>query len=378
MYLDRTSYTGYNNGVDVYGDGYLAKIATVNPILNQGALLSKFSNASPRKDFTNGFYVQDLIGITAKLKAMAAARLDIFKFESAGSTTTIDGKRDYLRSNLKWNKSRNVSFTYRAGLVYLPIESLSLYTSYASFFKPYRDLFNPTYIYVNKDGKVFTLTDGEEIFKPESGHQVELGLRYEVDKYIRVNASAFYIHKENIRENVATVNEEVDGKIVKKRVMAQVGTVNSKGFDAEVQLTPIKQLAVNAGYTFTIAEYGDFKSNPYITGDSRKGNLQVYTPKHLAFANASYQFDSGILKSLIIGAGVTSSSKSYTNATNTIYLPSYVVANAFASYKLNGGLKINVAAKNLFDKTYYEWALSNSQFVPSEGTSFMVSLSYSL
>lgn len=376
MILDRTSYTGYNNGVDVYGPGYLSKINTISPVLNQGALLSKFSKANPRKDYTNGLYVQDLIGITSQLKGMLAARLDFFKFETAGSVSTINGKREYLHSNLKWEKSSNISFTYRAGLVYLPVESLSLYTSYASFFKPYRDVLNSTYIYVNKDGKVFTPKAGEEIFKPENGYQAEVGLRYDFDKYVRVNASAFYIHKENIRENVATVTETVNGAPIKKKVMAQVGVVNSKGFDAEIQLTPIKQLAINAGYTFTEAEYGDFKSNPYINGDSRKGNQQVYSPKHLAFANVNYQFDSGILKSLTIGAGVNVSSKSYTNATNSIYLPSYVVVNTFASYRINEGLKVSVAAKNVFDKTYYEWALNNSQFIPSEGSNFLVSLSY--
>lgn len=377
MSLDRTSYTGYNNGVDVYGPGYLAKVATVNPVLNQGAVLTKFSKANPRKDLTNGIYFQDVIGISSKLKLMLGGRFDFFKFETAGSVATIDGKRSYTHNTLDWDKSKSVSFTYRAGAVYLPVENLSLYGSFATFFKPYRDVYNSTYIYIDKNGNEFTPNKGEEIFKPETGYQAEFGVRYELPRILRVNASAFYIHKENIRENLGNVTVQEEGKDVTKKVMAQVGVVNSKGFDAEVVLTPVQNLMVSGGYTFTVAEYGDFRSNPYVDGDTRKGNQQVYTPKHLSFANLSYIFNMEGQRNVVVGMGVTASSKSYTNATNSIYLPSYAVVNAFASYTFVRGIKIGVAARNIFDRTYYEWALGNSQFIPSEEINFQVSLSYS-
>lgn len=377
MYLDRTSYTGYNAG-DVAGAGYLATVTSVNPVLNQGAIITRFSKANPRRDLTNGFYFQDLIGVSDKFKVLLAGRLDLFKFQAAGSANTINGQRDYLRNSLIWNSSHNASFTYKVGAVYLPTENFSLYGSLGTFFKPYRDTYNSTYIYVNKEGRVFTPVDGEEIFKPESGYQAEGGFRYDYKKYIRVTASAFYIHKENIRENVANVKVDENGTQVTKKVYAQIGVVNSKGFDVEGQINPVKSLTLGGGYTFTYAEYGDFKSNPYVQGDTRKGNLQVYSPKHLLFASATYQFMDGALKNFTVGAACNSSSKSYTNATNSIFLPSYFVSDANVGYTFKTGLRLGIVLKNIADKTYYEWALNNSQFIPSEGRSYLATLSYSL
>lgn len=377
MYLDRTSYTGYNDG-DVSGPGYLATVSSVNPVLNQGAIITRFSKANPRRDLTNGFYAQDLIGVSDKFKVLLAARLDFFKFQAAGSVNTIDGQREYLRSGLNWSTSHNTSFTYKIGGVYLPVENFSLYGSFGTFFKPYRDIYNSTYIYVNKDGEVFVPVNGKEIFKPESGYQAEGGFRYNYNKYIRITASAFYIHKENIRENVANVKVDENGTQVTKKVYAQIGVVNSKGFDVEAQVNPVKSLTLAGGYTFTDAEYGDFKSNPYVQGDTRKGNYQVYSPKHLLYASSTYRFYEGALKNLAVGLACNSSSKSYTNATNTIFLPSYFVADANVSYSFKTGLRLGIVLKNIADKTYYEWALNNSQFIPSEGRSCLATLSYSL
>lgn len=373
MYLDRTSYTGYNNGVDVYGPGYLGKISTINPVLNQGAVLTSFSKANPRHDYTNGFYLQDMIELSAKLKAMLAGRADLFNFETAGSVPNINGGRDHSENTLKWSQSKNISFTYRAGLVYLPIEKMSIYGSFATFFKPYRDVFNSTYIYVNKNGNVFVPKEGEEIFEPEQGYQAEVGFRFEQPDVWRLNASAFYIRKENIRENLATVQVNENGIDVSKKVYAQVGVVNSRGFDVDWQVRPYKSLTFDGGYTFTMAQYGDFKSNPYVEGDSRKNNYQTYSPKHMAFAWVTYN-----LAHFVAGIGVNGSSETFTNATNTISMPSYVVADAHIGYTFKKGVKLTYHLKNFTDVTYYEWALGTDQFVPSLGRNHMITMSLSL
>lgn len=378
LYLNRTSYTGYNLGSDVYGPGYLAKVSTVNPVLNQGAIISSFSKANPMRDLTNGIYLQDLAEINDKFKILLAGRLDFFRYRKASGTVyTINGNRDYYQSGIDWSKSNSASFTYRAGVVYLPVDKISLYGSFSSFFKPYRDVYNQNYIYVNNKGEVFSPEENGELFKPESGYQAEIGLHCNIIKRMVINSSAFYIHKENIRENVATVTVEENGQQISKKVYAQIGVVNSKGFDFEIKGNPFPKLSLNAGFTFTDAEYGDFKSNPYVDGDNRKGNLQVYTPKYMAFASLFYNITKGTLKNLMFGASCNYSDKSFTNAANTIWLPEYFVADCSVSYTLKNNIRISYFLKNIADKTYYEWALSNSQFIPSQGRNSMVSLSYS-
>ncbi len=51
-------------------------------------------------------------------------------------------------------------------------------------------------------------------------------------------------------------------------------------------------------------------------------------------------------------------------------------ADAKIGYVFKGGLRLAYFLKNFTDKTYYEWALGNSQFVPSPGRNHLVTMSY--
>lgn len=148
MFVDRTTYTSYNLGEDVTGDGLFAKVAVVDPITNQGDLQTKFSGARNYDEVINSLYLQDLLDISDKFKALLAARLDYYHMTYQTGTVESGFKQIDLSDK---NTLTDLALTYRAGLVYQPISSLSLYTSFSNFFQPNRRV----YIYIDKDGKEF-------------------------------------------------------------------------------------------------------------------------------------------------------------------------------------------------------------------------------
>lgn len=244
--LNRNSYTGYNLGDDVQGPGLYSHVSVYDPH-SMGYMTSKFSKATVTHHYANSLYLQDLLELGERWKVLAALRADFFRYLSA-SADTPTGKREY-ESHGSFNRIRNKALTYRLGAVYLPHPNTSLYASFATFFKPIRTFYQDNVVYVDANGERFTPTRNEEVFKPEKGYQAEVGIKYDLNQLLHANASLFYIRKMNSTTTLSNNYEmEVDGQPVTGRVIGQVGTQDSKGFDFDVTLTPTPTLALTIGY----------------------------------------------------------------------------------------------------------------------------------
>lgn len=118
-----------------------------------------------------------------------------------------------------------------------------------------------------------------------------------------------------------------------------------------------------------------------VVEDSKyKGNDLQNVAKNTASLSAVYDFGS-ILggDQLRVGAGARYVGERAGDAANSFELPSYTVADAFASYdtKIDGQkVKFQLNVKNLFDRTYYTSSV-NTQFV-SIGDARQVSVSSTL
>lgn len=367
MYVDRISFSGYNLGEDVYGDGLYAKITIQNPILNQGNLESKFSAASLYNEYVNSFYFHDLIDISAKIKAMIGMRIDFYSMNYQKAKVT-EGRNISEKTAKK--SILNTPLSYRVGLVYKPIESLSVYASIASFFKPQRSVYNENYIYINKDGDVFFPKDGEEVFKPESGYQAEIGAKYKFRKWLQLSAAAYYIKKENIKQYLGKSKDN-------KRIYGQIGVVDSKGFELEANITtPISGLSVTTGYGYCDATYQKFSTNKY-NADSKEGNLFSYSPRNQFYAWSFYKIPSGALQNLSAGFGINYTDKQYTNTSNTYVLPSHWLAEATLGYSFDN-IYFKLKVNNLFNKSYFSNSIFSSQFVPGRERNVMFTVGLKL
>ena len=389
--LNRTSYSGYNLGEDVQGPGLYSHVSVYDPH-SMGYMVSRFSEATVTHHYANSIYLQDMIELNDQWKILAALRGDFYRYLSAEATTPT-GKREY-ENHGSFNRVRNKALTYRFGAVYLPHPNTSLYASFASFFKPIRTFYRDNVIYVDANGERFNPTCNEEVFKPENGYQAEVGIKYDLNRFLQANASLFYIRKMNSTATLTnSYQTEVDGQTKKLTVIGQVGVQDSKGFDFDVTVTPLPTLVFTLGYGFNDSKIRKMKEvkDPELANaiygsdaqaakdklNSQEGNWQANVPNQTFYAYGSYTIPKGWLKNLEFHFSSSYTGKVYRNTANSTRFDPYWITDLGASYTVHNHVHLTVNVNNLFNKSYYNQALGN-QLVPSMPRNFQVALSYTL
>jgi iron complex outermembrane recepter protein len=250
---------------------------------------------------------------------------------------TLGGRHDWARGTVEdelygtpRQEQTESEFTYRAGLTYLTDFGLAPYVSYATSFFP---------------------TGGADIngtpFKPTTGEQFEVGLKYEPNGFNGFFTLAAY---DLTKQNVLTADP------VNPNFRVQTGEVRSRGIEVEGVVSLAEGLDLTASYSFNDAEVT--KDNPDDTGFSAEGKRPVLTPAHLASAWLDYTFQEGPLRGLLIGGGARYVSSSYADPANTIRNDNYTLFDATIAYDFGAlyaplrGAAVAVNAVNLFDKDY--------------------------
>ncbi|MEO0013956.1 MAG: hypothetical protein RLZZ535_2345, partial [Cyanobacteriota bacterium] len=255
-----------------------------------------------------GIYLQDQISISKQFKFLAGGRLDIYEQKSIDFTEDLTAEQSQER------------FSPRVGLVYQPIEPISLYASYSSSFNP--DPFNSTTV------------DGD-ILEPSTGTQYELGVKGEFLNKKLATTLAFY---QIDRANFATTDpDNPDFSIA-------AGEVRSRGIELDVAGEVLPGWKVIAAYAYTDAEITEDNDFPV-------GNKLENVPENSASLWTSYQIQQGSLQGLGLGAGVFFVGDRQGDLDNTFTLPSYVRTDAAIFYRQDNW-QANLNFQNLFDVDY--------------------------
>ena len=290
---------------------------------------------------SDSLFFQDAIHLNEQWILVGGARYQMYD-QYAGKGVPFTANTD--GNGQKW--------VPRAGLVYRYSDELSFYGSYTESFKP-----NSTIApLANK-----TVLNGS--LQPEESKAWELGTKFDLPGRITASAALFTIDKRNV---LVQVGEGLTSEY------SVAGKVRSRGLelDASGQLTD--KWSLIGSYAYTDAE---------VTEDPKlKGNRLQNVAKSTGSLSAVYDFGS-ILggDQLRVGAGARYVGERAGDAANSFELPSYTVADVFASYdtKLEGQkVKFQLNVKNLFDRTYYTSSV-NTQFV-SMGDARQVSVSSTL
>ncbi len=389
--MNRTSYSGYKMGEDVFGPGLYSHVSVYNP-QSMGYMQTRFSKATVTHNYSNSIYLQDMVELSDQWKVLAALRYDFFRYLRANALTPT-GHREYEEHG-EFSRIKNKALTYRFGAVYLPHPNTSLYASFASFFKPIRTFYQDNVIYVDANGERFSPTKNEEVFKPEKGYQAEVGVKYQLNDLLSVNSSVFYIRKMNSTATLTNKYQvDVNGQPTNMKVIGQIGVQDSKGFDVDVTVTPVSTLALTLGYGFNdskiremkeikdpeLAEgvYGDNPEDSKNQLNRQEGNWQSYVPNSTFYAYGSYTIPRGIFKNLEFHLSSNYTGKVYRNTTNSSWFDAYWTTDFGMSYKLKNNIHLTFNLNNLFDKNYYNQALG-MQMVPSMPRNFQVAISYKL
>lgn len=396
VYLYRNTYRSYNavnpetgkkyTMTDLYeGPGLFSKTSAYNPH-SMGYIDPFIGGGTATRNYTNSIYLQNLLELSNEFKVMVSGRFDHFTFKTATGSTIKTKKRKYTELT-DFDKTSTSAFTYRLGAVYLPVINFSVYGSFANFFMPYRDIVDTeSIVYLDADGKRFHPKSGEKAFKPQTGYQAELGIRYSFNRLLQATASAFYIRKNNEKKTLKSSYEDPEAENKKKSVVGQVAASDSKGFELELIITPASNAMFSLGYGYTDAKIREFSfdaeeliAQGYMDEniDTQKGLRLAGIPKNTFFAAANYEINKGTFKNLAFNGTVSYTDNVYRDLSKSVIYSAYWLVDVGASYRLNNGIQLRVNVNNVFNEKYYNQSLS-TQMVPSVPRNYLLTIAYSL
>lgn len=265
-----------------------------------------------------GVYLQDEIALLDNLILVIGGRFDIYDAESE-----FDGEITETEAD---------AFSPRVGLVYQPIEPVSLYASFTRSFTP-------------ASGRS---ADGEP-FEPQRGTAYEIGVKTEIIKNRLFSTLAFY---DTTLTNVAT--EDPDNDLFE----IQTGEQNSQGIELDIVGEILPGWKIFAGYAYTDAT---------ITEDNtfEIGNRLNNAPEHNFNLWTTYTLQKGSLQGLGFGAGIFHVGERAGDLDNSFFIDEYTRVDA-ALYYEKEKFRATLNFKNLFDVRYFAGSQSRQQVIPGE------------
>ncbi|MEH1834444.1 MAG: TonB-dependent siderophore receptor [Nostoc sp.] len=302
-----------------YISGDAAPLDLFNPVYGspRGAVEDR-GNSTQSGGFV-GVYLQDQIALADNLKLVLGGRYDWANQDSKD-----------LITDTKTSQS-DEAFSPRVGIVYQPIQPISLYASYSRSFNP-------------NSG-----TDANgNLFDPESGTQYEVGIKGDLSNKLSATLALFDL----TRSNVLTTDPN------NSNFSIQTGKQRSRGIELDISGEILPGWSIAAGYAYIDARISE--DNDYAVG-----NRLVNAPENSFGLFTSYKFQSGSLEGWGLGLGFFYVGEREGDLNNNFTLPSYFRTDASIFYKRDR-LRAAVSIKNLFNVDYYESSSDILRVFPGE------------
>ncbi|WP_459207884.1 TonB-dependent siderophore receptor [Pseudomonas sp. MLB6B] len=323
-----------------------SRFSYLNPVYGrevEGSTVRASDSDQTDKLRTDALFMQDALHLDDHWILVAGARFQQYD-QYAGRGRPFSANTD----------NSGQSWVPHAGIVYKVDDQLSFYGSYSESFKP--------------NSSIAPLSGGlvlDSSIAPEEGKSWELGAKLDMPGSLTGTLALFDITKRNV-----LVSNFDSG--TGETLYSNAGEVNSRGVELDLTGQLSDRWSLIGSYAFTDAE---------VTKDpDLEGNRLQNVARHSGSLSAVYDYGSLFGGDrLRLGAGARYVGERSGNATNTFDLPSYTVADAFATYetKLDEHkvlLQLNV--KNLFDRVYYSSAVN--QYFVAIGDARQVSVSTTL
>ena len=258
-------------------------------------------------------YLQDEIELTDHFRLVAGLRYDSFDIDVFNVVADDERSR----------KDSEVS--PRLGLVYKPIEALSIYASYSESFLP-------------RSGEQFANINGNnDKLGPNTFGNREVGIKYDFESGLSFTAAMFEIEQ---RSPQVADNDPATLDVIESQI---------DGFELQLQGRVNEVWTVSAGYSALDGEQVN-----------RQGPTGL-TPRELPDSMFSIWNQFAVSERLDIGLGLTHQSESFINNSNTAVLPSYTRVDAAVSYEWSPATRIQLNIENSTDELYFPNAHSTHQ-----------------
>ncbi|MBY0509143.1 MAG: TonB-dependent siderophore receptor [Rhodospirillaceae bacterium] len=255
-------------------------------------------------------------------------------------------------------------FSYRAGLVYKPVEEASLYVAYGSQKLPSKGSVNGACTAANCN------------VRPESGESYEIGAKWNLlENRLSTTAAIFRNKRSNYRvtSNDPTLPaDQLDGS----------ARVDGIALGVSGQITP--EWLVFTNYTYLKSKVLQGVSNFCLANPTAAGCFAATTPlagnplnqvpDHAASLWTTYQLP----RNFQVGYGFTYQGEMFLNngAPPLFKAPSYWVHKAMLGYRINARAGVQMNVNNLFDNAYYTRIRNNGWATVGDARSFTFTLNY--
>jgi iron complex outermembrane recepter protein len=309
-----------------------------NPDYSISEISGYFNTSSAQavtKYYVNGVYVQDQIS-WGRFQALLAFRQEYYS-----------DILNYQKPDSK--KVEQQAFIPRLGLVYTPIEPVSLYATYAQGYQPQG---------------AGTIGDPGRFggpFDPLTSTMYEAGAKSEFfSKQLNINLAAYHIEQNNILINA---NDAQNPELLR-----QLGQQQARGIELDVYGQVLPNLSVTANLAVNktiITESAD---------EGEIGNILPNAPRNQGGIWAKYTFTLPALNGIGIGAGANYVT-SRTTFSTILTLPSYVVADVALYYAIDR-FKLSANLNNVFDKTHWTGGYDFNRLYPGTPRNFLIGVGY--
>jgi catecholate siderophore receptor len=321
-----------SSGVSVLSPTYSLPINLSNTSRNQASEIDIFA-----------LYVQDQIKISEQWQAIVGLRHDQL-------TTHYD--------NVKTSQTIEVSdslLSPRAGLIFKPIENLSIYGSYSLAYVP------------RAGDQLLSLTATTKSLQPEKFINKELGAKYDISPNLSLTAAVYKLERKNVAimdPLSPTQNIVIDGQETKGAELGVAGKMTDRW-------------SMFGGYSYQDAEFSKTMTIGTLTSNSTylAGTTLGQTPSHTFSLWNRYDFN----ESWGAAIGVVSRSQMYaltpTTAASTV-LPGYARVDAAIFWKPTSKIQMQLNVENLTDKDYVTSAHTNNNLTPGAPITARATLTY--
>ena len=318
------------NTISIFDSAAAAPIDVFRPVYGNTAPTAAFSRfRQDAERWQAGLYLQDQIALTDALTLVLGGRFDHVDQKRTSAGAAIPTKEDQ-------------AFSPRAGIVWQPIQPVSLYATYARSFTP-----------VNG----FPLTAGGQILEAETADLYEAGVKVEAFGGRLSGTVAAYQIK---RSNVNTADLANPGFQVSE------GEQESKGVEVGLSGEILPGWKIVAGYAYTDARITAATNNTL-------GKRPAGIPEHSASLWSTYEFRHGPLAGLGFGGGAVYVGDRFGTSANDFSLDGYTRVDAAVYYRGEGyTLRLNV--NNLLDEEYYLNPTRTPFLLPGAPRTFLLSL----
>lgn len=296
-----------------------------------------------------GVYLLDTMALSDKWELSLGGRYD-----------RVDAKatrRGFTGANAAANTTHereDSEFSYSAGLVYKLRPDTSLYASFGSAFN-ISGTFDRNQVQLAGGGATEPIVGAGFSTPPEKVRAIEVGAKWDLGSNLDLNMALFRTETSEGRFPAA-----VAGDVTIPNVGYYIN-----GFEVLAAGNVSKRWKLYSGYTYLQSKVTSSPINAYAVGQELGG-----TPKHSFNVFTTYDVNSQwtLGGGLQYVAGQTSGVQPAATGNLKVNIPSYTVADIYATYKFSPKTQLRLNLYNTFDKRYIQQlAEGGGQGIPGNG-----------